>query len=179
MTGLWPEAIRVLLTLSLQLELPASHLENALQGMERKTNRYGLIRPEDVGSILSNLSVEGMTFGMLRDVIQKMRIQMPEQDIKRMFDLMDINHDLNLSLGELLSGFEVLFGRFMPIVVLEEVGLSVERMFLILCLATLGLLAFFGFLGLAFSSFEVRRSANCSVALRATSGSDSFRSDVM
>ncbi|KAL8450966.1 hypothetical protein Emag_002968 [Eimeria magna] len=126
--------------------------------MERRTNRFGLTKPEDVGSILSSLSVEGMTFGMLRDVIQKMRIQMPEQDIKRMFDLMDINHDLNLSLGELLSGFEILFGRFMPLLVLQEVGLSLDRMLLVLCLTTIGLLAFFGFLGLAFSSFESLKS---------------------
>ncbi|XP_026190324.1 LOW QUALITY PROTEIN: uncharacterized protein LOC113146614 [Cyclospora cayetanensis] len=158
MTGLWPEAIRVLLTLSLQLEVPESRLERVLKALERRTNRFGLIRPEDVGSILSSLSVEGMTFGMLRDVIQKMRIQMPEQDIKRMFDLMDINHDLNLSLGELLSGFEVLFGRFMPLLVLQEVGLSLDRMLLVLCLTTVGLLAFFGFLGLAFSSFESLKS---------------------
>ena len=84
-----------------------------------------------------------------------MRIRMPEQDIKRMFDLMDINHDLSLSLGELLSGFEVLFGRFMPMLVLHEVGLSLDRMLLVLLLTTLALLAFFGFLGLAFTSFEV------------------------
>lgn len=155
MTGLWPEAIRVLLTLALQLEVPNSRLERVLKSMERRTNRFGLIKPEDVGSILSSLSVEGMSFAMLRDVIHKMRIQMPEQDIKRMFDLMDINHDLSLSLSELLSGFEVLFGRFMPLLVLQEVGLSLDRMLLVLCLTTLGLLAFFGFLGLAFSSFEV------------------------
>ncbi|KAL8270368.1 hypothetical protein Esti_005692 [Eimeria stiedai] len=158
MTGLWPEAIRVLLTLSLQLEVPESRLHRVLKTMERRTNRFGLTKPEDVGSILSSLSVEGMTFGMLRDVIQKMRIQMPEQDIKRMFDLMDINHDLNLSLGELLSGFEILFGRFMPLLVLQEVGLSLDRMLLVLCLTTIGLLAFFGFLGLAFSSFESLKS---------------------
>ncbi|CDJ37889.1 EF hand domain-containing protein, putative [Eimeria tenella] len=158
MTGLWPEAIRVLLTLALQLEVPNSRLERVLKSMERRTNRFGLIKPEDVGSILSSLSVEGMSFAMLRDVIHKMRIQMPEQDIKRMFDLMDINHDLSLSLSELLSGFEVLFGRFMPLLVLQEVGLSLDRMLLVLCLTTLGLLAFFGFLGLAFSSFESLKS---------------------
>ncbi|PFH34767.1 EF hand domain-containing protein [Besnoitia besnoiti] len=158
MTGLWPEAIRVLLKLSLQLDVPESHITSVLSSMDRRANRYGLIRPEEVGAILSNLSVEGMTFSMLRDVIQKMRVVMPDQDIKRMFDLMDINQDLTLSLGELLSGFEVLFGRLMPALVLKQVGLSNERMLIILCCATLGLLAFFGFLGLAFSSFESLKS---------------------
>ncbi|KFG58426.1 EF hand domain-containing protein [Toxoplasma gondii RUB] len=158
MTGLWPEAIRVLLKLSLQLDVSESHITTVLAAMDRRANRYGLIRPEEVGAILSNLSVEGMTFSMLRDVIQKMRVLMPEQDIKRMFDLMDINQDLTLSLGELLSGFEVLFGRLMPALVLKQVGLSNERMLLILSCTTLGLLAFFGFLGLAFSSFESLKS---------------------
>ncbi|PHJ22833.1 ef hand domain-containing protein [Cystoisospora suis] len=158
MTGLWPEAIRVLLKLSLQLDVAESHISSVLAGMDRRANRYGLIRPEDIGGILSNLSVNGMSFSMLRDVIQKMRVLMPEQDIKRMFDLMDINQDLTLSLGELLSGFEVLFGRLMPVLVLKQVGLSNERMLTILCCTTLGLLAFFGFLGLAFSSFEGLKS---------------------
>ena len=155
MTGLWPEAVRVLLTLSLQLEVSPFKLDRVLKSLERRTNRFGLLKPEDIGLVLSSLSVEGMTFSMLRDVIQNMRIRMPEQDIKRMFDLMDINHDLSLSLGELLSGFEVLFGRFMPMLVLHEVGLSLDRMLLVLLLTTLALLAFFGFLGLAFTSFEV------------------------
>ncbi|CDJ45704.1 EF hand domain-containing protein, putative [Eimeria brunetti] len=158
MTGLWPEALRVLLTLSLQVEVSEEKLMRVMKGAERRTNRFGLMRPEEVGWVLGAVAVEGMSFSMLREAMQRMRVKVPEQAVKRMFDLMDINHDLSLSLSELLSGFEVLFGRFMPLLVLQEVGLSIDRMLMVLFLTTVALLAFFGFLGLAFASFESLKS---------------------
>ncbi|KAF8821115.1 EF hand domain-containing protein [Cardiosporidium cionae] len=158
MTGLWPDGIRTLIRLELQWKVSDDHLNFVLSTLERKSNRYGLIKPEEIGVLLSNLSVKGMSFAMLREVIQKMRINMPDKDVKRMFDLMDLNHDLTLSLSELLGGFGVLFGRCMPQLVLEQVGLSYERMLLILAGVLVGLIAFFSFLGLAFSSFESLKS---------------------
>eukprot|EP00923_Selenidium_pygospionis_P058363 GHVN01102440.1.p1 GENE.GHVN01102440.1~~GHVN01102440.1.p1 ORF type:complete len:1420 (-),score=275.88 GHVN01102440.1:660-4499(-) len=158
MTGLWPEALRVLLRLSLQVPVHERHLGAILVHMERRTSRYGLIKPEDVGNILANLSVEGMTFPMLREVILKMRLVLPDDDVKRMFDLMDLNLDKSLSLKELLGGFEVLFRRFVPALVLENVGLSYQRQVLIITCTVVGLMAFFSFIGLAFSSFTSLRS---------------------
>ncbi|KAF8822497.1 EF hand domain-containing protein [Cardiosporidium cionae] len=105
MTGLWPDGIRMLIRLELQWKVSDDRLNFVLSTLERKSNRYGLLKPEEIGVLLSNLSVKGMSFAMLREVIQKMRINMPDKDVKRMFDLMDLNHDLTLSLTELLGGF--------------------------------------------------------------------------
>eukprot|EP00923_Selenidium_pygospionis_P051758 GHVN01089714.1.p1 GENE.GHVN01089714.1~~GHVN01089714.1.p1 ORF type:complete len:2181 (+),score=425.58 GHVN01089714.1:632-6544(+) len=159
MSGLWPESLRVLLRLSLEIETSESHLESVLHLLERRTNRYDLIKPEDVGPIMSNLSVQGMSFAMLRETIERMKLRLPEQDIKRMFDLMDLNHDKSLSLSELLGGFEVLFRRFTPQIVLNGVGLSYEWQCVVVLGAVVGLLFFFAFIALAFSSFTGLQSS--------------------
>ncbi|CDJ60076.1 hypothetical protein EMWEY_00059870, partial [Eimeria maxima] len=105
MTGLWPEAVRVLLTLSLQLEVSPIKLDKVLKSLERRANRFGLMHAEDI-----------------------------------------------------VRGFEVLFGKFMPILVLQEVHLSFNHMIIVLLFTTFSLLAFFAFLGLAFTSFESLKS---------------------
>eukprot|EP00920_Eleutheroschizon_duboscqi_P018183 GHVT01043417.1.p1 GENE.GHVT01043417.1~~GHVT01043417.1.p1 ORF type:complete len:149 (-),score=35.70 GHVT01043417.1:1551-1997(-) len=46
-------------------------------------------------------------FQVLKGVVTKMKLKVPDQDVKRIFDLMDVNQDLTLSLAELIGGFEV------------------------------------------------------------------------
>lgn len=97
-----------------------------------------------------------MSFPMLRDLVSKMRLEFPVKDVKRMFDMMDLDNDKTLSLLELLGGFEVLFGKFLPEYICEALGVTVGRQVLIIFIAVVGLLTFFAFLALAFSSFMVR-----------------------
>lgn len=90
----------------------------------------------------------------------KMRLRLPEQDIKRMFDLMDVNHDHTLDLRELLAGFELLFQRFVPHQIIDAVGLSYAQQLTVTASVIGCLLALFCFIGFAFSAFVVG-STNC------------------
>lgn len=85
----------------------------------------------------------------------KMRLRLPEQDVKRMFDLMDVNHDHTLNLRELLAGFEMLFQRFVPNQIIDAVGLSYIQQLYITAAVVGCLLALFSFIGFAFTAFMV------------------------
>eukprot|EP00923_Selenidium_pygospionis_P018417 GHVN01032219.1.p1 GENE.GHVN01032219.1~~GHVN01032219.1.p1 ORF type:complete len:1065 (+),score=211.42 GHVN01032219.1:276-3197(+) len=158
MSGLWPESVKVLVKLRLHIDVSEAVLDELIHDMATKANHYGLIKVEDVAKILSNLSVSGITFPMLRETVTKMRLEMPSRDVKRMFDMMDVNNDKTLSMLEMLSGFELLFNEFLPDYVCDAVGLSLGRQLGIIVAACAGLLAFFAFLGLAFSSFQGMKS---------------------
>jgi len=158
-TGLTVDSLRILLQLLLELSVNEEKLTTVVESLSKNVNRYGLVKYEDVGQILSDLSVEGMSFPMLRDLISKMRLDFPGEIVKRMFDVMDLNNDKTLSLIELLGGFEVLIGRFLPDYICEAVGVTVGRAVLFSTLALLGLITFFSFLGLAIASFTSVRSS--------------------
>ncbi|EEA08137.1 EF hand family protein [Cryptosporidium muris RN66] len=158
MTGLWPEAIKVILNIGLHLEKSDALIKEATSRCLQYSNKYGLIRPGDIVSILAALSKEGLSFDMLCDLLNNMRIQLPVREVKRMFDLMDLNQDKSLDLQELLDGFEVLFGKFLPQLVHEHVGLSYERQGIIMMAASTCLLLFCAFVGIAIKTFEGMRN---------------------
>lgn len=158
MTGLWPEAIKVVLNIGLHLEKPESSIIEATSKCLEYSNRYGLIRPGDMVSILAALSKEGLSFDLLCELLNNMRIQLPVREVKRMFDLMDLNQDKSLDLQELLDGFEVLFGLFLPQLVHDHVGLSYERQGLIIMATSASLLLFCIFVGIAIKTFEGMRN---------------------
>ncbi|KAJ1604368.1 transmembrane domain-containing protein, partial [Cryptosporidium canis] len=158
MTGLWPEAIKVVLNIGLHLEKPDSAIIEATSKCLEYSNKYGLIRPGDMVSILAALSKEGLSFDLLCELLNNMRIQLPVREVKRMFDLMDLNQDKSLDLQELLDGFEVLFGLFLPQLVHDHVGLSYERQGLIIMATSASLLLFCVFVGIAIKTFEGMRN---------------------
>ncbi|KAH8583638.1 EF hand family [Cryptosporidium sp. chipmunk genotype I] len=158
MTGLWPEAIKVVLNIGLHLEKPDSAIIEATSKCLEYSNKYGLIRPGDMVSILAALSKEGLSFDLLCELLSNMRIQLPVREVKRMFDLMDLNQDKSLDLQELLDGFEVLFGLFLPQLVHDHVGLSYERQGLIIMATSASLLLFCIFVGIAIKTFEGMRN---------------------
>ncbi|KAH8740484.1 hypothetical protein FG386_000247, partial [Cryptosporidium ryanae] len=158
MTGLWPEAIKVLLNIGLHLEKSDLSIMEATSRCLEYSNRYGLIRPGDAVSILAALSKEGLSFDLLCELLNNMRIQLPVRDVKRMFDLMDLNQDKSLDLQELLDGFEVLFGLFLPKLVHVHVGLSYERQSIIIVAVSTALLLFCAFVGIAIKTFEGMRN---------------------
>lgn len=92
---------------------------------------------------------------MLRELLLKMRLRLPEQDVKRMFDLMDVNNDHTLDLRELLAGFAMLFQRFVPTQIVDAVGLSHLQQLYVMAAVVGCLLALFCFIGFAFSAFVV------------------------
>lgn len=94
---------------------------------------------------------------MLRAIIEKMELNMPPRSVRQMFNLMDINHDGSLDLGELIGAFEVLFNRFLPHQVISAVKMAEEDQLLSVLLMVVSLVVFFGFIGIAFSSFVVSR----------------------
>lgn len=42
-----------------QLDLTDAQLESVLEKLNRRTNRFGLARPEDIPTIMASLNVEG------------------------------------------------------------------------------------------------------------------------
>ncbi|KAH7646900.1 hypothetical protein FG379_002591, partial [Cryptosporidium bovis] len=158
MTGLWPEAIKVLLNIGLHLEKSDLSIMEATSRCLEYSNKYGLIRPGDIVSILAALNKEGLSFDLLCELLNNMRIQLPVRDVKRMFDLMDLNQDKSLDLQELLDGFEVLFGLFLPKLVHVHVGLSYERQSIIIIATSTALLLFCAFVGIAIKTFEGMRN---------------------
>lgn len=97
---------------------------------------------------------------MLKEIVDKMRLNLPDSRIRTMFNLMDVNHDKSLDLAELLGGFELLFGKLIPDLLVEAVGVSTHHQIVVITTSLLGLIVFFMFIGLAFSSFVVRRYGN-------------------
>lgn len=102
----------------------------------------------------------GMSYPMLKEIVDKMRLNLPDSRIRTMFNLMDVNHDKSLDLHELLGGFELLFGKLIPDLVFEAVGVSTQHQLKVITTSLLGLVVFFMFIGLAFSSFVVRSYTN-------------------
>lgn len=92
---------------------------------------------------------------MLKEIVDKMRLNLPASRIRTMFNLMDINNDKSLDLSELLGGFELLFGKLIPDLLFEAVGVSTENQLTVITTSLLALIVFFMFIGLAFSSFVV------------------------
>lgn len=154
-SGMANDSLTVLFKMFLQVPVPDHVLEEVLEELQ-SSNRYGLIRCEDIARILTDCSLEGMSFELLCDLISKMQLDFPFRELKRMFDLMDFNNDKSLSLLELLGGFQVLFKQFLPLYVEEAVGVTVAKQLQLVCTTLAGLLLFFAFLGLAFASFNVR-----------------------
>lgn len=106
---------------------------------------------------------------MLRELLIKMRLRLPEQDVKRMFDLMDVNHDHTLDLRELLAGFEMLFHRFVPNQISDAVGLSYAQQLYATLVVVGCLMALFSFIGFAFTAFVVRENGHLLVWHRSAS----------
>lgn len=92
---------------------------------------------------------------MLKEIVDKMRLNLPDSRIRTMFNLMDVNHDKSLDLSELLGGFELLFGKLIPDLVFDAVGVSSRHQLTVITTSLIGLIIFFMFIGLAFSSFVV------------------------
>lgn len=164
MGGLWPECIKVLMKLSLQVECSDAQLQTVLEKVNRRTNRHGLARPDEIANIMTSLNVEGMSYSMLKKIIERMQLNMAPHFVRQMFNLMDVNHDGSLDLGELIGGFQVLFNRLLPLQVISAVKLSQENQLAAICTVLCALLVFFGFIGIAFSSFVVsQRNRHLSV----------------
>eukprot|EP00918_Siedleckia_nematoides_P044181 GHVU01096542.1.p1 GENE.GHVU01096542.1~~GHVU01096542.1.p1 ORF type:complete len:340 (-),score=58.40 GHVU01096542.1:1971-2990(-) len=157
-TGLWADAMEVFVRLVLQLEVPESHMQSVNAKMLGHANRYKLIKIEDIGKTLSFLSVEGLTYGTLRQIIGDMQLAFPEIEVKRTFNLMDINKDKSLTFLETIGGFNLLFSEFLPDLICNLVGLSAGKQAAVILGACIGLLLFFAFLGLAFASFAGMKS---------------------
>eukprot|EP01053_Blabericola_migrator_P010319 Blabericola_migrator_1__10318@NODE_57_length_15939_cov_84_297253_g52_i0_p1_GENE_NODE_57_length_15939_cov_84_297253_g52_i0NODE_57_length_15939_cov_84_297253_g52_i0_p1_ORF_typecomplete_len2596_score525_29EFhand_7/PF13499_6/0_0046EFhand_7/PF13499_6/0_029EFhand_8/PF13833_6/0_12EFhand_8/PF13833_6/8_4e03EFhand_8/PF13833_6/9_1e03EFhand_8/PF13833_6/0_0031EFhand_1/PF00036_32/0_011EFhand_1/PF00036_32/0_25EFhand_6/PF13405_6/0_0034EFhand_6/PF13405_6/16SPARC_Ca_bdg/PF10591_9/0_49SPARC_Ca_bdg/PF10591_9/1_8EFh len=169
MTGLWPAATKLLLQLYLQVnDFDEDRFDRVLErlGRDRSVmNSYGMVRPEALPTVLTSLNFEGMSFQMLKDLVANMRLSLPDRDIKRMFDMMDINHDHSLDLIELLSGFEILLSKLLPSSLLIEVGLSTQGLLRQIALTAGSLLIFFLFTALSFTSF-VAVSTGASTAVQ-------------
>eukprot|EP00914_Ancora_sagittata_P009291 GHVO01017823.1.p1 GENE.GHVO01017823.1~~GHVO01017823.1.p1 ORF type:complete len:1511 (+),score=291.67 GHVO01017823.1:542-5074(+) len=158
MSGMCKESIKVLLQNLLQIDVDDQELNDTIDSLPGKGNAYGFIRLEDVGRILSRVAVEGMSLSMLKDLIVKMRLDFPHGDIKRMFDLMDLNNDKSLSLMELLGGFEVLIGMTLPTYICNAMGVTVRAHITLISSIVLALATFFVFVICAFDSFAGMKS---------------------
>ena len=90
-------------------------------------NRYCLLRIESLPTVIDQLCIQGLTFHLLEDLIRNMRLNLPSYVIKRMFDSLDINKDNVLDLKELLDGFELLINDYLPVLVMEEIGLTNQK----------------------------------------------------
>eukprot|EP01053_Blabericola_migrator_P007819 Blabericola_migrator_1__7818@NODE_39_length_17554_cov_37_506147_g35_i0_p8_GENE_NODE_39_length_17554_cov_37_506147_g35_i0NODE_39_length_17554_cov_37_506147_g35_i0_p8_ORF_typecomplete_len311_score33_97EFhand_8/PF13833_6/0_00011EFhand_7/PF13499_6/0_0007EFhand_7/PF13499_6/5_6e03EFhand_10/PF14788_6/0_032SPARC_Ca_bdg/PF10591_9/0_12SPARC_Ca_bdg/PF10591_9/6_9e03He_PIG/PF05345_12/0_1EFhand_5/PF13202_6/0_21_NODE_39_length_17554_cov_37_506147_g35_i076138545 len=95
-----------------------------------------------------------MTYATLERVIQDMRVNLPKSSIRRMFSLMDSNHDMSLDIDELIGGFSILFSHFIPGLIVDSLGCSVGRQIKVVLLTLLYSLVFFTFLALSFQSFS-------------------------
>ncbi|KAH0479937.1 MAG: hypothetical protein KVP17_003663 [Porospora cf. gigantea B] len=155
-SGLSSDGMAVLFKMFLQVPVPDNILSEVLACTP--TNTYGLFRSEDIARVLTDCSLEGMSFELLGDLLAKMQLQFPFRELKRMFDLMDFNDDKSLSLLELLGGFQVLFKQFLPLYVEEAVEVTLSKQVILITITALGLVLFFAFIGLAFSSFNGARS---------------------
>ena len=104
--------------------------EGESRGASKRTailNRYCLLRIESLPTVIDQLCIQGLTFHLLEDLIRNMSLNLPSYVIKRMFDSLDINKDNVLDLKELLDGFELLINDYLPVLVMEEIGLTNQK----------------------------------------------------
>lgn len=97
----------------------------------------------------------GMSFAMLKTIIERMQLKIPPTVLRQMYNIMDINHDGSLDLNELINGFHVLFSKLLPLQVIRAVKVAENNQFSTILLSILSLCVFFGFIGIAFSSLVV------------------------
>eukprot|EP00917_Polyrhabdina_sp_WS-2016_P030596 GHVP01065300.1.p1 GENE.GHVP01065300.1~~GHVP01065300.1.p1 ORF type:complete len:2045 (-),score=339.72 GHVP01065300.1:1330-6975(-) len=161
-TGLWSEAIRHLVIQELHVECMDNFILGALNHPYMH-NRYHLLKAEYLRIVFAYFFNDGMSFSLMSSLFEKMRLNLPSRDIKRIFNLLDVNNDKVLEAAELLDGFEVLFEMFLPEYVMEEVGLSVGREMRTILVSTFFLLVFFAFLGLGFNSFADSSASSSAV----------------
>lgn len=59
-TGLWHEAVIVLFNLQLKLDISDARLDSVLESMNYWSfNRYGLLKPQEVLTVMNEATVEG------------------------------------------------------------------------------------------------------------------------
>lgn len=112
------------------------------------------------------LSFPGMSFKMLKSIIERMKLKLQPTLLRQMYNIMDVNHDGSLDLGELIDGMQVLFNRLLPLRVMQVVEVAEDSQLLSILLSIIALCIFFAFVGVAFSSFMVskclyERQINC------------------
>eukprot|EP01054_Gregarina_sp_Poly1_P000474 Gregarina_sp_Poly_1__473@NODE_1113_length_5043_cov_61_305667_g772_i0_p1_GENE_NODE_1113_length_5043_cov_61_305667_g772_i0NODE_1113_length_5043_cov_61_305667_g772_i0_p1_ORF_typecomplete_len1321_score203_20EFhand_8/PF13833_6/0_018EFhand_10/PF14788_6/98EFhand_10/PF14788_6/1_8EFhand_7/PF13499_6/4_7e03EFhand_7/PF13499_6/0_88_NODE_1113_length_5043_cov_61_305667_g772_i09084870 len=178
LTGLPPEGLSIFVRLACNLEVDSDRMEAMIERHRWALNKYGVFRPHAIVPMLCTLYVEGVSFQMLRSIVDQMRLRLPERDVKRMFDLMDINQNRYLELGEILFGFEMLCKVFIPehiISLLKYDPYSQLRAFLITLSLCLIVFAFLGFTVNSFSGGSSDSVGQSMQTLLAVVGAIAFR----
>eukprot|EP01054_Gregarina_sp_Poly1_P002448 Gregarina_sp_Poly_1__2447@NODE_165_length_12211_cov_32_860425_g147_i0_p1_GENE_NODE_165_length_12211_cov_32_860425_g147_i0NODE_165_length_12211_cov_32_860425_g147_i0_p1_ORF_typecomplete_len2244_score275_43EFhand_8/PF13833_6/40EFhand_8/PF13833_6/8_2e03EFhand_8/PF13833_6/0_0052EFhand_7/PF13499_6/1_2e02EFhand_7/PF13499_6/0_54EFhand_1/PF00036_32/16EFhand_1/PF00036_32/0_51EFhand_10/PF14788_6/4_6e02EFhand_10/PF14788_6/1_6e03EFhand_10/PF14788_6/0_41SPARC_Ca_bdg/PF10591_9/7_2e02SPARC_Ca_bdg/PF10591_9/1_3 len=178
LTGLPPEGLSIFVRLACNLEVDSERMEAMIDRYKWALNRYGMFKPQALVPMLCTLHVEGVSFQMLRSIVDQMRLRLPERDVKRMFDLMDTNQNRYLELGEILFGFEMLCRVFIPdhiISLLSYDPYSQLRTFLLTLSICLIIFAFLGFTVNAFSGNASDSLGESMQTLLAVVGAIAFR----
>eukprot|EP01056_Protomagalhaensia_sp_Gyna25_P000550 Protomagalhaensia_sp_Gyna_25__549@NODE_1259_length_2013_cov_52_318642_g737_i3_p1_GENE_NODE_1259_length_2013_cov_52_318642_g737_i3NODE_1259_length_2013_cov_52_318642_g737_i3_p1_ORF_typecomplete_len240_score35_57EFhand_8/PF13833_6/6e02EFhand_8/PF13833_6/6_5e05EFhand_7/PF13499_6/0_00014EFhand_10/PF14788_6/4_8e02EFhand_10/PF14788_6/1_1e03EFhand_10/PF14788_6/0_0031SPARC_Ca_bdg/PF10591_9/0_022EFhand_5/PF13202_6/0_12EFhand_4/PF12763_7/6_2e03EFhand_4/PF12763_7/0_22_NODE_1259_length_2013_cov_52_318642_g7 len=159
-TGLWPTAVESLLSMHMDTPLTLKEVEEFMQRLPPSLfNSFGLMKPRGTLLVLVNLQGEGMTYATLEQVIQNMRVNLPKSSVRRMFSLMDSNHDMSLDMDELVGGFSILFSHFIPGLIVDSLGCSVGRQIKMVLMMLVYSLIFFIFIAFSFSAFVVSLAA--------------------
>jgi len=149
-TGLWPLALSTVMK-NLKIAIPQEKLDEVLTKF--KPNRYGLYKHTDVVRILRQFSFSGMSYELLKKLMQKMNIGIHEKSLRRTFELMDINKDQVLDKDEFLAGIQILFKKLLPDVIMRMAGLEMDQIMMALVEVGALLSILFAFLLLAFQGF--------------------------
>eukprot|EP00915_Cephaloidophora_sp_WS-2016_P007107 GHVH01009638.1.p1 GENE.GHVH01009638.1~~GHVH01009638.1.p1 ORF type:complete len:3321 (+),score=427.27 GHVH01009638.1:1252-9963(+) len=161
MTGLWPEVTLSIIHLNVHITADETALFNSISAQsEISRNRYGLIKAGHLQRILATLHAEGMPLNQLYDVVQKMQLQLHNRDLRRMFNVMDLNQDKTLDEEEFFTGFTVLFGNFVPNLVIDSVKIHTSAQVRSLFNAMALTLFIFLFIGMSFSAFTAGGTAS-------------------
>eukprot|EP01054_Gregarina_sp_Poly1_P005687 Gregarina_sp_Poly_1__5686@NODE_29_length_19459_cov_103_994070_g26_i0_p1_GENE_NODE_29_length_19459_cov_103_994070_g26_i0NODE_29_length_19459_cov_103_994070_g26_i0_p1_ORF_typecomplete_len2166_score264_81EFhand_8/PF13833_6/1_2EFhand_8/PF13833_6/1_4e03EFhand_8/PF13833_6/0_0011EFhand_7/PF13499_6/0_38EFhand_7/PF13499_6/5_9e03EFhand_7/PF13499_6/1_2e04EFhand_7/PF13499_6/0_012EFhand_5/PF13202_6/0_015EFhand_5/PF13202_6/1_7SPARC_Ca_bdg/PF10591_9/4SPARC_Ca_bdg/PF10591_9/2_3EFhand_6/PF13405_6/0_013EFhand_6/P len=179
LTGLWPACVTSLLSLHLESQFSKKEISDIMQKLPSELfNSYGLLKPKGIITVLRNLQGEGMTYATLEKVVADMRVNLPRSSIRRMFSLMDSNHDMSLDIDELVGGFSILFSHFIPGLIVDSLGCSVGRQIHVILLTLLYSLVFFAFIAFSFQSFSSTNGSAGSIiqSLLALAGAISLQS---
>eukprot|EP01056_Protomagalhaensia_sp_Gyna25_P006059 Protomagalhaensia_sp_Gyna_25__6058@NODE_963_length_2349_cov_52_652381_g737_i2_p1_GENE_NODE_963_length_2349_cov_52_652381_g737_i2NODE_963_length_2349_cov_52_652381_g737_i2_p1_ORF_typecomplete_len448_score62_02EFhand_8/PF13833_6/1_4e03EFhand_8/PF13833_6/0_00016EFhand_7/PF13499_6/0_00044EFhand_10/PF14788_6/1e03EFhand_10/PF14788_6/2_3e03EFhand_10/PF14788_6/0_0078SPARC_Ca_bdg/PF10591_9/0_054SPARC_Ca_bdg/PF10591_9/8_5e03CAGE1/PF15066_6/0_084LpoB/PF13036_6/73LpoB/PF13036_6/9EFhand_5/PF13202_6/0_27_NODE len=178
-TGLWPTAVESLLSMHMDTPLTLKEVEEFMQRLPPSLfNSFGLMKPRGTLLVLVNLQGEGMTYATLEQVIQNMRVNLPKSSVRRMFSLMDSNHDMSLDMDELVGGFSILFSHFIPGLIVDSLGCSVGRQIKMVLMMLVYSLIFFIFIAFSFSAFVTTTGSAGSIiqSLLALAGAVSLQS---
>lgn len=151
MKGLWDSVVVLIVRDTLGLSVSELELKNLVS--ELSGGRYGFFPPHQIPVLMQKLGCDGVSFSMLQLLVSKMGLAVEESVLRRAYNILDVNHDNNLSRNEFLQGFNLLFRDLIPQLVLIQCGLTMEQIVPVLLNLLVTLALIFSFLTFAFQAF--------------------------
>jgi len=129
--GLIAESVRSLIFDELQApslqQLHESEVQAAFSQVDEKTGQCGFLEPHELQQMIRLLAQEGMTLDMLLNTFTRLKLRIPEKEVKKAFLMMDTNADDVIDVPEFLGMADYFILELIPNEIFGALGLQVQQ----------------------------------------------------